>query len=218
MKKIFFCIATAAIWFSCMPPTKITGAWKNPKQPLKNYSSIFIASLSSNNVARATVEGDMAAALEKENISTYKSMDEFSPGIKKDSLNKEEILSKVKNKKTDAILTISLIRKETDSRYVPGEYLYEPIPRFAYYSDFTGYYSYWSPNMRNQGYYVQDKTYFLETNLYDAASEQLIWSAQSKTYNPESLQSFSKEFSKLIVAKLKTDGMLKSVSTPLSGK
>lgn len=209
MKKAvgYFTIITFLV--SCMSATTITGAWKNTKQPLKNYSNIFIASLSSNNVARSTVETDMAAAFEKENIKSYKGMDEFPPGIQKDSLSKEEILNKAKNKNTDAIMTISLIRKEAESRYVQGNYPYEPFPRYGYYSDFSGYYSFWSPYMRNSGYYVQDKTYYLETNLYDAFSEQLIWSAQSKTYNPGSLQDFSKGFSKLIVAKLKTDGILK---------
>ena len=209
MKKIVGYLTIVVFFVSCMPATKITGAWKNPKQLSKNYSSIFIVSLSSNNVARSTVEADMAAAFAKEKIATYKGMDEFPPGIQKDSLDKEEILSKVKNKKTDAIMTISLIRKEAESRYVQGNYPYEPFPRYGYYSDFSGYYSFWSPYMRNSGYYVQDKTYYLETNLYDASSEQLIWSAQSQTYNPGSLQSFSKAFSKLIVAKLKSDGMFK---------
>jgi hypothetical protein len=217
MKKILSSFTLILFLISCKPTTQITGTWKNPKQPVKNYSNIFIASLSSNSVARSTVETDMAAAFEKENISTYKGVDEFTLGIQKDSLTREEILSVVRNKKSDAILTITLIRKETDSRYVKGDRAYAPFPHFAYYGDFTGYYSFWYPSVNMQGYYVRDKSYYLETNLYDGASEQLIWSAQSKTYNPVSLQSFSKEFSKLIVAKLKSDGMLKPMSD-LSGR
>jgi hypothetical protein len=217
MKKVFISFVAIAFLFSCSS-TKITGAWKNPKQPAKTYSSIFVASLSSNSVARATVENDMASALEKQGIASYKSMDEFPPGVKKDSVTKEEILGRMRNKKADGILTISLIRKETESHYMPGGGIpYAPFPMYPYYSDFGGYYSHWYPYAYSPGYYEQDKAYYIETNLYDSATEQLVWSAQSRTYNPTDLKDFSKDFSKTIVAKLKEDGMLKS-SANLSSK
>jgi hypothetical protein len=209
MKKLILSFAAVVFLFSCSS-TKITGAWKNPKQPEKTYSSMFVASLTSNTLVRATVENDIASALAKQGITTYKSMDEFPPGVKKDSLTKEDILGRMHNKKADAILTISLIRKETESRYLQdGGQPYAPFPLYPYYSDFGGYYSHWYPYAYSPGYYAQDKTYYMETNLYDSATEQLVWSAQSRTYNPTDLKDFSREFSKIIVAKLKEDGILK---------
>lgn len=195
----------AATFFLSCSGIKITGVWKNPKQPLKAYGSMCVASLTSNNIARATIENDMAGALEKQGITAYKSMDEFPPGVKKDSLTKEDILSRMRNKKTE-------------SRYVQEAGTpYTPFPRYPYYADFSGYYSYWYPYAYNPSYYGQDKTYYIETNLYDSATEQLVWSAQSRTYNPSDLKGFSKEFRKIIVAKLKEDGMLK-LSANLSSK
>ena len=218
MKKVIISFLAAVLLASCMSSTQITGAWKNPKQSAKTYSSMFIASLTSNNVARATVENDIALALEKQGIVTYKSMDEFPPGVKKDSVTKEEILGRMRNKKADGILTVSLIRKETESRYDhDAGNPYAPFPRYPYYGDFSGYYSYWTPYVYSPGYYEQEKTYYMETNLYDSATEQLVWSAQSRTYNPIDLKDFSREFSKTIVAKLKEDGMLKP-SVNLSSK
>ncbi len=216
MKKISILLMLAAILTACSG-TKITGAWKNPKQPPKAYSSVFVASLSSNTIVRSTVENDIASELQKQGDTAYKSMDEFPPGINKDSVTKDDILGSMRNKKAGAILTVSLIRKETESRYVPGSgFAYEPFPRYPYYSDFSGYYSYRHPQVFSPGYYEQDKTYYIETNLYDSATEQLVWSAQSRTYNPTDIKSFSKEFSKIIVAKLEEDGMLKA-SVVLSG-
>ena len=162
MKKYSFLLLQSYFLVSCMSNTQITGAWKNPKQPAKTYSSVFVASLTSKNVVRATVENDIASALEKQGITSYKSMDEFPPGVKKDSLTKEEILGRMRNKKADAILTVSLIRKETESRYMPvGGIPYAPFPMYPYYSDFSGYYSHWYPYMYSPGYYEQDKTYYI---------------------------------------------------------
>lgn len=219
MKKPITFYFAALFLTSCMPATQITGAWKNPRQPTKAYSSIFVASLSSNTVARATVENNIALALEKQGVISYKSMDEFPPGVEKDSLTKDDIVGRMKSKNADAILTVSLIRKETDSRYVPGGGMpYAPLPLFPYYSDFGGYYSFRNPYIYNPGYYEQDQIYYIETNLYDSATEQLTWSAQSRTYNPTDLQNFSMEFSKVIVDKLKADGMLKPSGNIASGK
>ena len=210
MKKLIAYFSLAATLASCLSSTQITGSWKNPKQPAKAYSNVFVASLTSESVVRATVESDIASALEKQGITSYKSIDEFPPGIKKDSLTKEDILGRMHTKKADAILTVSLVRKETESRYVPGAGVpYVPFHIYPYYPDFGGYYSYWSPFIYNPGYYVQDRTYYMETNLYDSSTEQLVWSAQSRTYNPTDLKDFSKNLSKIIVAKLKEDGMLK---------
>jgi len=208
-----------SVFTSCMNSTKITGTWKKQLQTEKTYNSVFVASLTSNNIVRATVENDIATEFIKQGITAYKSLDEFPPGIKMDSISKENIMNRMKNKKAEAILTVSLIRKETESRYISnGAYPYSPFPRYAYYADFWGYYSYWYPSAYSPGYYEQDKTYFIETNLYDAVTEQLIWSAQSKTYNPAGIDKFSKEFSKLIVLKLKEDKMLKPALNPLSNK
>lgn len=218
MKNRFFSLVVFAFMLSCTS-TKITGAWKNPKLPARPFSSMFVASLSSNTTARATVENDIALTLEKQGITAYKSMDEFPPGVKKDSVTKEDILASMRNRKADAILTVSLIRKETESRYVPDAGVpYSPFQIYPYYSDFGGYYTHWQPYVYTPGYYEQNKIYYIETNLYDSATEKLVWSAQSKTYNPTDLQNFSREFSKIIVAKLKEDGMLKPSALLSSGK
>lgn len=209
MKKMLTLFTAAVLVYSCSS-TKITGSWKSPKQPVKTYSSVFVVSLSSNNTVRGTIENDLALALEKQEIISYKGMDEFPPGVKKDSVSKDDILGSMRNKKADAILTVSLIRKETESRYVPGSGVpYAPVPIYSYYSDFSGYYSYWQPYIYSPGYYEQSRSYYMETNLYDSGTEQLVWSAQSRTYNPIDINDFSLEFSRIIVAKLKEDGMLK---------
>jgi hypothetical protein len=216
MKKIVF-LSFFFIFLAACTTTKITGAWKNPKQE-KTYSGVFVAALTSNTIARATIENDLVEMLEKQSIHSYKSMDEFPPGIQKDSLTKEDILSRMKKNKSEAILTVSLIRKETETRYIPNDgYPYTPF-HYPYYGDLWGYYSYWYPYLYGPGYYETDKIYFIETNLYDCYTEQLVWSAQSRTYNPADLQAFSKEFSKIIVNKLKDDGMLKAASDLSSKK
>jgi hypothetical protein len=58
------------------------------------------------------------------------------------------------------------------------------------------------------GYYTTDKIIYLETNLYNLATDELVWSAQSKTTNPADFSSFSREYIYAVLAQLKKDGML----------
>jgi hypothetical protein len=82
------------------------------------------------------------------------------------------------------------------------------MPGFRWYGGFYTYYNYWYPYLYDPGYYVTDKTYFLETNLYDVNTEELIWSAQSQTVNPASIDEFAKEYPKKLVARMESDGLL----------
>src|SRR5690606_23752299 len=106
------------------------------------------------------------------------------------------------------ILTVALIDKETETRYVPGNAGYAPMPRFGYYGTFWGYYNTWYPTLYSPGYYEGEKVYFIETNLYDADTEELLWSAQSETYNPRNLPDFASTFADVVVSRMERDDLL----------
>lgn len=197
--------------FSCSSTnTMITGTWRNPDLSQgKPYESIMVTALTDNVNAKSIVENDLAAKLSEQGKEVSKSMDVFPPNFSDEMNDKEKILGRIRNNGTDAIITISLIDKDTETRYIPGNYAYNPVPAFGYYGRFWGYYSHWYPRMfAEPGYYTEDKIYYLETNLYDANTEELLWSAQSETLNPEDLTAFSREFTERIVNEMNQDGIL----------
>lgn len=218
MKKILILTGVIGLLLAaCYPTTKITGSWKNTKQADKKYGNIFIAALTANNIARNTIETQMEKALNTANVKTLKSLDEFPPNFHKDSISKKDVMRMVQKKGNEAILTITILKKETESRYVSGGYA--PAARFGYYGSFWGYYNYWYPYTYSDAYYSRDAVYYLETNLYDSETQDLMWSAQSETYDYEGFEDFSKQYAKVIVDKMKKDGVLKvSAATGVVGK
>src|SRR5437899_2477711 len=60
VKKIFFVLFVAFLT-SCGANTIVTGTWKSPNPPPKSYNTILVASLTSNVVAKSTIENNMAA-------------------------------------------------------------------------------------------------------------------------------------------------------------
>jgi hypothetical protein len=202
-------IGIIALLYSCSPSTEITGTWKNPNVSAAVYDNILIASMSSKVNVKQEIENNLAAELSKQGVQAYKGIEVLPPSFR-DNPDKNEMLKKIRGTSANAILTVSLIDTETENRYVPGNVTYAPVSRFGYYGRFWGYYNYWNPIVTSPGYYTEDKTYFLETNLYDVDTEELVWSAQSETYNPSSLSQSSQEFAKIIVDKLKADGVIRS--------
>ena len=205
MKKIFSILLFLA---ACAPATMITGTWKNPQVPPGNYHNILVAALTSRAVAKNTVEGDLVTMLKNYHVTASKSIDLFPPNLTGSDSDRSVLLDKIKGRNIDAILTVSLLKRETESRYTGSPAPYDPF-RYSYYRNFWGYYSYWYPAMYDPAY-DSEQVYYIETNLYDAATEELKWSAQSKTYDILNLATFSRDFSKSIVDQMVKDGVLQA--------
>jgi hypothetical protein len=191
------------IFSGCVPATMITGSWKSPTLQSKQYESILVAALTSHTVAKATVETDLADLLVKDGINVTKGIDLFPPQMINADSDRQKLMHKIRGKGIDAILTVSMIKKQTEMRY-DG-----PAPGYEYYQNFWGYYSYWYPSFYNPAYY-SEQVYYIETNLYDAKTEKIMWSAQSRAYDLLDLPTFSKQFAQSIVSKLEQDQAIKA--------
>ena len=88
------------------------------------------------------------------------------------------------------------------SSYVPGSTYYTPAP--AYYGMY-GYYNSSYAMVHDPGYYQENTIVKLETNVYDVASEKLVWSGVTETLNPETAQDVANS-----VAFKVTEDMVKS--------
>lgn len=198
-----------AFIMGCASATRVTDTWQNPDFPSPEYNRVFVAALIGDISARQTIEDEMAIRLENQGIQVIKSTEAFPPDFTEDPLDdKEAILNKVREENSDAILTVSVIDEETDTRYVAGDVTYNPTLRFGFYGDFWGYFSHYYPQLYDPGYYAKDKIYFLETNLYDADSEKLVWSAQSRSYNPEDVEMFSAEVAQTTMKELEEEELI----------
>jgi hypothetical protein len=194
---------------NCGTSTKVIGSWTNPDNANNQYSNVMVVGLTSNIVARRNVEDQLVAALQKEGVTAMASINVFTPNFMQNQPSKEEILDRIRKDGYDAVLTVVLLDERTESRYVPGSTMYAPVSRYGYYGSFGGYYSNVYPTAYNPGYYTTDKTYVVETNLYDAASENLAWSGQTETYDPSSPETGARSLSLAIADKMDRDGVLK---------
>lgn len=197
---------------ACGTNTKIVGAWTSEEIPAnKSYEKVFIAALTPNTNVQNAIENNLATAARQRGIEAATSAQVFTKSFTKDEQpSKKEILDKVKAQNADAIFTVTLLDQETETRYVPGSTTYyRPMTYGRYYGSFYNYYTTMYPVTYEPGYYKTDQVYYMESNLYDAETEKLIWSAQSKTVNPSNIDSFARDYTQAMVNELIKDGVLK---------
>lgn len=197
----------------CSAPTEITGTWSDPQSQNINYDNVLVFAMTDRVNIKESVENALADELRAEGVNVTTSLEQFPPRFREGMIeNKNEMMDFINQNSYDGILTVAVVDEETETRHVPGGAAYAPMGRFGYYGGFWPYYSNWAP-MYQPGYYEEDKVYFIETNLYDAESEKLVWSAQSETVNPGQLDRFSSQFAEIIVDEM-TDRNLFSQSRP----
>jgi hypothetical protein len=177
----------------------------------KPYKKIFFATLVTNPHARTHFEEEIIRAALDKGFSVKRSWDYFPPTfLKGKPADKEMMMDKIKGLKCDLIFTITLTDKTTETMYIPNMAgIYGPYA--GYGLRFWGYYSYWYLYLYEPGYYVTDKTYFMKGNLFEGNFKSLIWSVQTGTLNPSSIEKFSKELVRLMLDKAMLDLNVKSM-------
>jgi hypothetical protein len=198
-------VAIVLLLAGCGPTQRVTSSWRNPSNdPNKRYTKVFVSALVSRQNYRMALEEHMARAVRSQGYQVVKSVDAFTPTFTQTSApDKDAMIGKIRELGCDLIFTVSLVDKQSETRYVPGNSMYAPWP--GYGMGFRGYYGYMYPMAWDPGYYTTDKTYFMEGHLFDAATESLMWSVQTESYNPESIEKFSEGLTQVMLERAQKD-------------
>lgn len=196
-------------FLGCTPNTTITASWVNPDTTNVTYDNILVTALVDNVSARQQLENNISRKLSDLGIEVSKSIDVFPPKLKDKDNYEEYVVSAIDEYQYEGIITITLVEEKTETRHRPGSQVYMPTSNFGYYGNFRGYYNTRFVEVYNTNYYASSKTYFIETNLYDSETEELIWSAQSETVNSGTMDDFSGKFAQKMINEMKKEQLLR---------
>lgn len=202
-------IALTFLW-SCSTTMKYT--WTKENFDGKSFDKVLVLTISKNLKSRTLFENTVVDLLKDEGINATNALNVFTPVEKLDELTEEEIGNRIKNGGYDAVLITSLVEVNTKDVRVDN-YNYYPYMyggRYGYgYRSFI-YYNY---DFMYRDQYRQEKTYVLETRLYDVnetdVKEAVVWSGQSELVDPSGSDSASKTYSKSLVKTLMESGTVK---------
>lgn len=187
---------------------QVTSVWVNPAvNGARKYSSVFILCLSPDPSVRTTVETGLASVAMTRRLKAARSIDVYPLGLWEErSPTIDQLWNTIRGLGCDAIYTVSLLSVKSELRFIPRGESYEPYPRHSFYGGFNSYCEYVKPIVAAPGYYAAEMSNFLEGNVFNAATGQILWSMQSIAYNPCDLECFSKEYALLLIDQLNKAG------------
>jgi hypothetical protein len=195
---------------------EVTGSWlKKDRDTGKHANSVFILVLTQDLEKRTVLENDLARVAGAHGIKAVQSLAVFGPvTATNDTAVIASLMRKIKEKGCETILTVSLVDSKSETKYIPGSsYTYDPMMYYGpYYGTFGGYYSYAYTSFYSPGYYNTNSTYYLETNLYDATDQGILFSVQTKAMNPPEITKASAQFTETLIQELKRNGLLQNKS------
>jgi hypothetical protein len=212
-KNLFVLFIILVVLAACTPPKESTDVWVNKEKIKgKSFNKLFIVVMTADPEARSTVENDLARVATSRGHPVVKSIDVITTNLRDPKMpTKDEVVAKVKETGCDAVFVATVLKKEEAVNFTPGSSAYATAPYPVYAGTYTGYYSYWYPSVSTPDYYDKEKTYFMRSNLYDVASEEIMWSVQSKIFSPESLKKFSKAYTSTLVKQLEKGKLIKKI-------
>ncbi len=200
-------ILLASLFVTACSTTKITSSWKAANLQPKKYNKILVLGLikDSDRSLQEKMEAHLVDDLKSKGYNAVSSLQEFGPKAFSNATEAEAI-ARLKQSNIDAVVTIVLLDKQKERNYVPGRMYYSPY--VMYYNRFWPYYGTLNYRIYEPGYYVTDTKYFWESNVYDVSTQSLLYSVQTKSFEPANSESLGHTYGKLIIKAITDNAVL----------
>lgn len=214
--KAIKCLGIIALFLAGCTSSRITSSWKEENVSPKKYDKILVLGLirETDRTIRENMENHLVGDLQALGYNAVSSLKEYGPKAF-EKMDEEAALATLNKSGVDAVVTIVLLDKEKEKRYVPGHINYSPYG--YYYNRFWGYYGTMNRRIYEPGYYVTDTRYFWESNFYDMSTQKLLYSVQTQSFDPASSESLGHEYGRLIVKNMVKNNVVakdNSISKP----
>jgi len=178
---------------SCSPSTQMAKSWTDPSvtaSTWKPFKKVLCVGLIKDDATRRIVEDKLAAQFPGRAVQSYTFL---SPADTVDAA----VETKLKADGFDGVVMMRLSNVEQSTSYVPGT-------AYGGFYGWRGGYGYGTP-----GYYEQDKTYNVETNIYSLDPPKLLWSGTTSSLNPGKLDATIDNIIAAVKAEFQKKGLIK---------
>lgn len=193
--------------------TTLSGSWRSPDHQ-QAVRKIYIVGISRQETHRRIFEDEFGRELERYGVRSASSYKDLR-GTRETPL--EVILEKAKGTGADALLMTRLLSRRTEKVVNPGRisgYSYDPYAYRAgyyprpYYRNYRDYYDRRFEMTYEPATITRFQVITLESNLYDAATGELIWSAQLDTVMDGTIEAMIRGFIEVVTGDLLKQGVI----------
>lgn len=199
-------LALIVLLLAACSSTRVTSSWKADNANKLSYQKVLVLGIMANKdrSIRMNMENELAEELKSSGVNAVAASTVFSPD-QLNNMTEQRALRTLRNKGYDAVMTIVLLDKNREKNYVPGNITYQPYG--AYYNRFYGYYRTVYGRVYEPGYYTTNTNYFWESNLYSVGNNKMLYSVQSKSFDP-SADNIGRDYAKQITKDMIKQGVL----------
>ena len=194
--KLLIALSLIGLMYACGPSTKLEKSWADPSFNAKTtqpFKKILIIAPLKDAASQRIAEDKIAKALKAGvGVPSYSYL---SPT----DTDKATVDAKLIKDGFDGIIEMHLKEVEKSTEYVQG----------SSYGGFYGYRGYYGYGSYSPGYYTENKTFMVETNLYSIREGKLLWSGTTSSLNPTSLNATMDEIIYTIKYELQKKGLIK---------
>lgn len=196
-------VMVVAVLFQGCYSTSISASWMSEAHQPRNFKKLMVIGMSTNVAARATFEDELVYFLRLKGINAVAASSVLPPDRSIVSEAPEVQKQKLVDEGFDGIFAISLLEKNETTKYVQGSSSYAPMSYYGgYYGSFYSYYPHMYSNVYQPGYLVASQEIILNSSLFDIETGDLLWSAQSDTSDPSSIDNAANSYAKSMATQI----------------
>ena len=173
LQNPFGFMAFIAMLVTACATTQLNAVWKDQSYQARPQK-IMVIGVAKKPVNRRIFEDEFVRQLNAhgtEAIASYTVLPDRQQG------DHTAIATKVVELGADTVLITRMVSKKTVQFYVPGTAYYPP----PHYGRWPDYYGLGYEAMYTPGYMAEEEFSVIETNLYEARNDGLVWAASSET-------------------------------------
>lgn len=194
-------VVAVLLALGCGTSTELVGRWRDPAYTGKPIGSAMVIGVARVEENRRLFENEVAAQLMNHGVRAVTSYSVLPGG----EMTKDQIAAAVKQAGVEAVLLTRVKNVDTTTTYTPGSSYVVPE---SYYNGYYNYYYQTYQTVNEPGYESESLTVVLENNLYEVATEKLLWSATSETFDPQSVGDAVKSIATALVDDLLKQGLI----------
>lgn len=204
--KLLFPALLLALLTGCSPSTQIVKTWTDPSlngATVQTYNKVLVIAQLKDDSSRRIAEDKLVASSPRGNFVASYSY------LKPDQKDQNLLVSDLLKDGIEAIILMRLtdISKTTD--FVQGTAYYGGWGYGGgYYGGYRGY-GYGGGYYATPGYYEENKTYYVETSIFDVKTNKMLWSGTTSTLNPTKANDALDDIILALKTELNNKGLIK---------
>ena len=193
--------------------TNFSQSYRNPGFEDTVFRRVLVIGVTQDAESRQAFENALASAIAGEGGTAAPS---YTVLPASEQISEDELHAVLEREGIDGVVLTRLLSVDKDRQYTPPKKYNKPRTRYypagwGYgfgYGGFYGFYGTTFAAVHEPGYFDTSTTLRVETSLYSVATNDLVWTGQSETIDPDSLDDARASITKAVAKKLKQEQLI----------